>query len=399
MKKMLLLFSIGMLTYGAQSHAEVLNRIVATVDDEPITLHELRNFTKGTGGQQNAMIPPDALAKMTEKDILDAIIMNKLVSKEVQTQGIKAREEEINSYVERIKAQNADSVSAEVLYGYPYLWDAIKQVDDAEMRSACARAYNDWLAEFCSHDPNRLIGVAKIPTSSIDDAHKELVRCIDELHLRGAVIDAWPDDSTGAADKNLDAIWDVANDAGIPLSLHYGLGTSRSAPTSGITAGMKPPMAAAALPMTASGVFDRFPNLRMLFAHGDAGWSFFWLEFFDNTYLRQRHLEHYKLEREDAFPSEYIRRHFWFTVQQDRSAVKHRHVFGTDHLLWGSHFPLDACDWPDDRSQAMRITEELPAEDKHAILAGNTARLYRLPGYEEGLVPTPFESVERLVHI
>ena len=301
--------------------------------------------------------------------------------------------------VERIKAQDADSVSAEVLYGYPYLWDAIKQVDDAELRAACARAYNDWLAEFCSHDPNRLIGVAKIPTSSIDDAHKELVRCIDELHLRGAVIDAWPDDSTGPADKNLDAIWDVANDAGIPLSLHYGLGRSRSAPTAGITAGLKPPMSEVALPMTASGVFDRFPNLRMLFAHGDAGWSFFWLEFFDNTYLRQRHLEHYKLEREDAFPSEYIRRHFWFTVQQDRSAVKHRHVFGTDHLLWGSHFPLDACDWPDDRSQAMRITEELPAEDKHGILAGNTARLYRLPGYEEGLVPTPFESVERLVHI
>jgi hypothetical protein len=47
----------------------------------------------------------------------------------------------------------------------------------------------------------------------------------------------------------------------------------------------------------------------------------------------------------------------------------------------------------------MRITEELPAEDKHAILAGNTARLYRLPGYEEGLEPTPFEKVERLVHI
>jgi predicted TIM-barrel fold metal-dependent hydrolase len=177
------------------------------------------------------------------------------------------------------------------------------------------------------------------------------------------------------------------------------LGTSRSAPTAGITAGMKPPMSEAALPMAASGVFDRFPNLRMVFAHGDAGWSFFWLEFFDNTYLRQRHLEFYKLEREDVFPSEYIRRHFWFTVQQDRSAVKHRNVFSTDHLLWGSHFPLDACDWPDDRSQAMRITEELPADDKHAILAGNTARLYRLPGYEEGLEPTPFEAVERLVHI
>jgi peptidyl-prolyl cis-trans isomerase SurA len=103
---MLLLLSVGILACVTQSQAEVLNRIVATVDDEPITLHELHNFTKGAGGQQNMMIPPEALAKMTQKDILDAIIMNKLVSKEVQTQGIKAREEEINSYVERIKAQS-----------------------------------------------------------------------------------------------------------------------------------------------------------------------------------------------------------------------------------------------------------------------------------------------------
>ena len=106
MKKMLLLLSIGILACVAQSHAEVLNRIVATVDDEPITLHEVHNFTKGTGSQQSMMIPQEALAKMSEKDILDALIMNKLVSKEVQTQGIKAKDEEINSYIERIKAQS-----------------------------------------------------------------------------------------------------------------------------------------------------------------------------------------------------------------------------------------------------------------------------------------------------
>ena len=106
MKKMLLLLSVGILACVAQSQAEVLNRIVATVDDEPITLHELHNFTKGAGGQQNMMIPQEALAKMSEKDILDAIIMNKLVNKEVETQGIKAKDEEINSYIERIKAQS-----------------------------------------------------------------------------------------------------------------------------------------------------------------------------------------------------------------------------------------------------------------------------------------------------
>ncbi|MGH9427429.1 MAG: peptidylprolyl isomerase, partial [Terriglobia bacterium] len=106
MKRIFLLLSVGILACVAQSHAEVLNRIVATVDDEPITLHEVRNFTKGAGGQQSMMIPPEALAKMSDKEILEALIMNKLVNKEVQTQGLKAREEEINSYIERIKAQS-----------------------------------------------------------------------------------------------------------------------------------------------------------------------------------------------------------------------------------------------------------------------------------------------------
>ena len=76
---------------------------------------------------------------------------------------------------ERIKAQDADSVDAEVLYASPHLWDAIKQVDDTELRLECARAYNDWISEFCSHDPSRLIGIGKLPSSSIEDARKELV--------------------------------------------------------------------------------------------------------------------------------------------------------------------------------------------------------------------------------
>ena len=43
--------------------------------------------------------------------------------------------EAVRRLAERLKAQYADSVDAEVLYGYPYLWDAIKQVaSDALIR-------------------------------------------------------------------------------------------------------------------------------------------------------------------------------------------------------------------------------------------------------------------------
>ena len=89
------------------AQAEVINRIVATVDDEPITLRELRSFGKAPGqqGQQAMFMPQGGAAGMADKDILEVLIMNKLITKEVETQGIKAKDEDIDSYIERIKAQ------------------------------------------------------------------------------------------------------------------------------------------------------------------------------------------------------------------------------------------------------------------------------------------------------
>lgn len=55
--------------------------------------------------------------------------------------------------VARLRSQDADSVSAEVIYGYPYLWDAIKQLEDSELRLNCAGAYNDWIANFVHMSP------------------------------------------------------------------------------------------------------------------------------------------------------------------------------------------------------------------------------------------------------
>ena len=299
---------------------------------------------------------------------------------------------------ERIKAQYTDSVDAEVLYGYPYLWDAIKQLDDADLRLACAQVYNDWIAEFCSHAPDKLIGVGRIPSAGIEAARDEMRRCVDDLGLKGFVFDAWPDDATGPADPALDALWDVANASGIPVSLHFGVGNARSAPPANIAAGLKPPAADVMLPLVSGDVFGRFPDLRMVMAHADAGWTFHWMEFLDNNYLRQRHLDLFKLPNPDIYPSEYMRRQFWFTVHQDRAAVTNRRMMGTEHLMWASHFPLDATNWPDNRQQAMKVTEEVSAEDRQAILADNVARLYQLPGYEP-LGPSPYESIERLVHV
>jgi predicted TIM-barrel fold metal-dependent hydrolase len=298
---------------------------------------------------------------------------------------------------ERLKAQDSDSVDAEVLYPSADLWDAIRSLDDRDLKLACVRAYNDWIAEFSRHNPDRLIGLGKIPPTTCEDACEELVRCVKELNLRGVILDAWPAGG-GAADPDNDPFWEAVNETGVPVSLPYAVGAGRTAPPSGISPGLKPPMADAAVPLVAGGVFDRFPGIRLVFAHGDAGWTFHWLEFMDITYMRHKHLDIYKLGDPDALPSEYIRKHSWFTFHQDRPAVKYRSKVGLTNLLWASYFPAEESDWPDNRQQAMRVTNEVSEVERQALLADNTARLYGLPGYENGFAKADLETFEPFVH-
>jgi predicted TIM-barrel fold metal-dependent hydrolase len=271
-------------------------------------------------------------------------------------------------------------------------------VGDAELKLACVKAYNDWIAEFCSHAPDRLIGLGKVPTTSVEDAAAEVRRCAG-LKLRGLVLDAFPSGGSVGGNPADDPFWEAVNETGLPVSMHIEVGpTANTMPESGPAPGLRPQMAAAVLPMVAAGIFDRYPNVNLVMAHGDASWAMHWLEFTDMYYLRHKHLNTYELALENALPSEYIRSRVWFTFHHDRTAVKNRHNIGPAHLIWASHFPYDDSNWPDNRQQAVRITAEAPTDVQQAMMAGNVARLYRLPGYEEGFGAAELKDFAPLVH-
>jgi predicted TIM-barrel fold metal-dependent hydrolase len=300
---------------------------------------------------------------------------------------------------ERLKAQDANSVDAEILYPFSGLWDAVKQIEDAELKLACVKAYNDWIAEFCAKSPDRLIGIGKIPSTSVEDAVSELRRCVKELKLRGVVIDAWPSGSLVGGNPNDDPFWEAANELQVPVTLHFAVGVqAETMPPSGIAPGLRPQMAEAVLPMVAAGVFDLCPNVRVVLAHGDASWAIHWLEFNDIYFLRHGHLKQYELKQADTLPSEYIRKHVWFTFHHDRPAVRNRNNLGPAHLMWASHFPCDDSNWPDDRQQAARTVAEAPPEMQESMMAGNVGRLYKLPGYEKGFTAEAVKEFAALVH-
>ncbi|MFI5364271.1 MAG: peptidylprolyl isomerase [Candidatus Binatia bacterium] len=81
-------------------HAVLVDRILATVDGEPITLHELKTFgARSLHGQQMN-------ASMDQAQLLDALISDKIMQKEVSDKGIIVRDEDIDHYIDGIKERN-----------------------------------------------------------------------------------------------------------------------------------------------------------------------------------------------------------------------------------------------------------------------------------------------------
>ncbi len=80
------------------------------------------------------------------------------------------------------------------------------------------RIYNDWLKDFCSHYPDRHIGLACLPYGDIDAAVKEIYR-VAKLGLRGLELScSW--DMEPMWHPMWEPLWKAVNDVQLPLHFH-----------------------------------------------------------------------------------------------------------------------------------------------------------------------------------
>jgi predicted TIM-barrel fold metal-dependent hydrolase len=154
-------------------------------------------------------------------------------------------------------------------------------VPSTEVVDASTRAYNDWLADFCSEDAQRLRGVAMLNVDDPGTAVTELERCAAR-GLAGALITVapppWQPFGSGAYDR----LWAAASDLAMPLSLHvasdradpkggaFTLDARRTGPSLFVNHDHQVREALAELVLT--GVFERFPALRIGSVEHGLGW-------------------------------------------------------------------------------------------------------------------------------
>ena len=279
--------------------------------------------------------------------------------------------------VERLKDQDVDGVSGEVLYAtYAMQLYAIR---DATLQEAAFHTYNEWLVEMCAQAPGRLVGLALISVYNVDHAVKALLHWT-KRGLRGAMIAAVPPEGTEYSDAMYDPFWAAAAEIGAPISIHT-LTSNRKAnyrferEVRGAARYPENPMEVMLTlgEMLTSPVFDRHPALKLVLAEADTGWLPWLLERVNRgheRYAKQNGIH------TDLKPSEYFTRNVMAAFIQDRVGVYTREFTGADNLMWSSDYPHTDTTWPRSRESIERDFAGVSAADRTKMTCTNVAKLY-----------------------
>lgn len=289
--------------------------------------------------------------------------------------------EGLRSGAKRHIDQDADGIAVELLYpGYFGMFS----LPNVELLIACQKNYNDWVFDYAAEAKGRLHGLAAIPLQDPGAGLAELKRALDK-GFKGACIPCTSPAGKPYFDACYDPIWALAEEAGIPLSMH--VGTNAYVPAElRPAAQLHDPLvayagSAAAMQRTLTelicrGVAEKFPALNFVVSEFNAGWLGHWLYRLDQAVSRENRFGRGPFMNER--PAEIWHRQFYATIEDDMAAILTRAMIGIDNLMWGADYPHSDSTWPCSREVLAELMAGVPEPEVQKITRDNVARLYRL---------------------
>ena len=125
-----------------------------------------------------------------------------------------------------------------------------------------------------------------------------------------------------------------------------------------------------------AGVFERYPNLRVVLSENRIGWVPATLDFLDHLYETPIFADvQDELPRR---PSDYWASNFWVNASflHAEGEAEARHRVGVDHLMWGSDYPHVEGTWPDSADKLRVALAGVPEPEATRILSGTASDLY-----------------------
>lgn len=283
----------------------------------------------------------------------------------------------------QLEAMDTEGIDVAVLFPTRGLSVLTYPDHDREFAAALARAYNDWLHDFCREDPARLLGAGMISVYDIDDAVSEARRVVREYGFRSVFLRSNLVNGKPLHDAYYEPLWHTLEELDLPIGFHEAT-ASRSGQTGEQfepNFGLRRIYAQPVEQMLGlgsflgGGILARHPGLRVAFLEANCSWLPWLLWRTDEGYEREGDIFMTDLEMK---PSEYFRRQCWVSVEPDEAPAKYTiEELGSDQLVFSTDYPHGDSKYP----HAVEAFFELDLSDdaKRKILWDNCARFYAVP--------------------
>jgi predicted TIM-barrel fold metal-dependent hydrolase len=253
--------------------------------------------------------------------------------------------------------------------------------------AALARAYNDWAADYCKADPQRLKFAAQVAMHDVGLAVAEARRAVTRLGAVAVIGTPNPVNGQHLHDDACEPLWDALEQLDVPIGFHP-TGNTALKDDAGrryvghanfhpIAHAIRNPveLMGAIASLTTGGILERHPKLRAAFLEGTAGWLPWWLWRLDDQWEKfgpgcERPLS--------MLPSEYFRRQCYIALDVDEEpAVDAVNKLGAEYFVVSSDYPHSDGAFPEAMQQFFGL--KLDAAQRRKILWDNCARLYNIP--------------------
>jgi 5-carboxyvanillate decarboxylase len=256
------------------------------------------------------------------------------------------------------------------------------QVFDAGTACALAISTNDQLAATIRQHPTRFAGLAAVAPQAPQAAAKELERAVQKLGLKGAVINS----HTQGEYLDDEKFWDIfaaAEALDVPIYIHPNTPSPQmvqpflSRCLDAAIYGFQAETGLHALRLIVSGVFDRFPKLKIVLGHLGEGLPY-WLyriDFMHAGIVRSNRSEGVKplLKK----PSDYLRENFYYTTSGmawEPAISFVQKLMGHDRVMYAMDYPYQYV------AEEVSAMDALPlsAEHKKMFFQTNAQSMFRL---------------------
>ena len=279
------------------------------------------------------------------------------------------------------------------------------EASDREFGFQCLQIYNDWLVEeWCGAAPGRYIPLMLIPMWDPQLAVKEMER----MAAKGVTSFAFSENpeplglpTIHDANHYWEPVMAAANELGMVASMHVGSSSTlpricNDAPfMANLTWGASR-TSGTMLSWLFSGLFQRYPNLKIALSEGELGWAPYFLERAEQVLDKQR----YWVSRGTKFMGhagneadldtldirETFRNHIYGCIIEDRHALKSLDELGEDNIMCETDYPHSDSTWPNCIDVARDTMKDLPERVQYKLLRGNAERLYRFTPAEPPVV-------------